>query len=72
MNLEVVQIQFLVGFNGCNSVALITLEKQDTFLTSREKYKTPIFDALQQSKNSLLFCSGKESSINDVRKKLSA
>ena len=28
----------------------------------------PIFDALQQSNNSLLFFPGKESSINDVRK----
>ena len=24
-------MQFLVGFDGCNSLALVTLEKQDTF-----------------------------------------
>ena len=64
-------MQFLVGFDGCNSLALVTLEKQDTFFNIPEKYKIPIVDVLQQSKNYLLFFPGKESSINYIREKLS-
>ena len=65
-------MQFLVSFNGSNSLASITLKKKRTlFLTPREKYKIPTFDVLQQSKNSRLFFPGKESSINDVHETLS-
>ena len=38
-----------------NSSASITLEKQDAFVTSQEKYKMPLINVPQQSKNSLRF-----------------